>query len=96
MATAPIIRRYTPAEYLVLEREAPFKNEYRNGYIVAMAGAKRNHNRVAGNFYRKISDQFEGRPCEAFMSEMRVPHQPQRPLHLSRRRGRLRRGPLPR
>ncbi len=37
-----------------------------------MSGASRDHNRIAGNFYRKISDQLEDGPCEAFMNDMRV------------------------
>jgi Uma2 family endonuclease len=72
MATVPITKRYTPEEYLALEREARYKSEYLNGFITAMSGASRYHNRIAGNFYRKISDQLEDRPCEAFIGDMRV------------------------
>jgi Uma2 family endonuclease len=72
MATAAIRKRYTPEEYLAIERKAMFKSEYCNGYITAMAGASRAHNRIAGNMYRKVSDQLEDRPCEAFISDIRV------------------------
>ena len=68
MATAAITKRYTPEEYLALERKAEYKSEFFNGYIVAMSGASRDHNRIAGNFYRKISDQLEDGSCEAFMN----------------------------
>jgi Uma2 family endonuclease len=72
MATAAITKRYTPEEYLALERKADYKSEYCNGFIIGMSGASRDHNRVAGNFYRKISDQLEDGPCEAFSNDMRV------------------------
>ncbi len=49
MATATAKILYTPEEYLIKEREADFKSEYRNGDIVAMPGASRQHNFIAGN-----------------------------------------------
>lgn len=64
--------RYTPGEYLALERAAPFRSEYHDGGIYAMSGASREHNHIAGNFYRSISSQLADRPCEAFVSDMRV------------------------
>ncbi len=64
--------RYTPEEYLALERKADYKSEYVNGQIIAMAGASRQHNLIAGNLYREVSQQVRGRPCEAYISDMRV------------------------
>ena len=42
MSAAPL-RRYTPAEYLALERQAETKSEFWNGEIFAMAGASFEH-----------------------------------------------------
>src|SRR6266487_5535716 len=64
--------RYTPEEYLALERKADYKSEYVNGQIIAMAGASRSHNLIAGNLYRELGQQLRGRPCEAYISDMRV------------------------
>ena len=64
--------RYTPEEYLALERKADYKSEYVNGQVIAMAGASRSHNLIAGNLYREVSQQLRGRPCEAYISDMRV------------------------
>ena len=64
--------RYSPEEYLALERKADDKSEYVNGQIIAMAGASRQHNLIAGNFYREVSQQLRGRPCEAYISDIRV------------------------
>ncbi|MFH1114991.1 MAG: Uma2 family endonuclease [Pseudomonadota bacterium] len=63
---------YTAEEYLALERKAEYKSEYVNGTIIAMAGAGRWHNLIVLNLGREISGQFIGRPCEAYVSDMRV------------------------
>ncbi len=72
MATAAIVKRYTPEEYLELERNAPFKSEYCDGYITAMSGATRKHNLVAGNIHAEIHGQLADRPCEVYIGDMRV------------------------
>jgi Uma2 family endonuclease len=63
---------YTPEEYLALERKAEFKSEYVNGEIYAMSGASKEHNYISGNIYFQMRQQFHGRPCDAFTSDMRV------------------------
>jgi Uma2 family endonuclease len=72
MASATIIPRITPEQYLALERKADFKSEYHNGYIIAMAGASSQHNLIAGNLYGETRSQLKGRPCRAYVSDMRL------------------------
>jgi Uma2 family endonuclease len=72
MASATEISRFTSEQYLALERKADVKSEYCNGHIIAMAGVSRQHSMIAGNGYRKIGNQFEDRPCEVHVSDMRV------------------------
>ena len=72
MSTAAAKTRYTPEQYLALERKADFKSEFCNGFIVAMSGATRFHNLAAGNLFREISGQLKGGPCEAYIADMRV------------------------
>jgi Uma2 family endonuclease len=72
VASAALKTRLTPEQYLAIERQSGFKSEYLNGFITAMSGASRAHNRIAGNVYRKLSDQLENRPCEAFISDLRL------------------------
>jgi Uma2 family endonuclease len=72
MASAAASRRYTPEEYLALERKADFKSEYFNGHIFAMAGTSRLHNMIAGNLYSEIKAQLRGRGCEIYFSDVRV------------------------
>ena len=64
--------RYTPAEYLELERAAEVKSEYLNGEIFLMSGASRRHNLVTGNVFRLLSSQLLCRPCETYTGDMRV------------------------
>lgn len=72
MSSAVIEPRYTAEEYLALERKAEEKSEYVNGHIIAMSGASRQHNIIAANISREISSQLRGRPCESYISDMRV------------------------
>jgi Uma2 family endonuclease len=62
----------TPAEYLALERSAREKSEYVNGHIYAMAGASRPHNLIVANIIGELRTRLRGRPCEAYVSDMRV------------------------
>ena len=71
MSTAPK-RLLTPAEYLAQERRAAFKSEFYQGETFAMAGASREHNLIVGNLVGEVRDQFKGRKCEVYPSDMRV------------------------
>jgi Uma2 family endonuclease len=71
MASQPK-RYYTPEEYLALERAADYKSEYVAGEIFAMSGASEDHNTIAGNIFRLLGNQFQGRPCRVYISDMRV------------------------
>lgn len=62
----------TPKEYLAIERVAETKSEYFNGEMFAMSGASRKHNLIAGNIFGELRNQLRGRPCEAYINDMRV------------------------
>ena len=71
MATLP--KHYiTPEEYLELERQAPFKSEYVNGEMFAMAGARENHALLVTNLVRELSQKLRRGPCRVYSSDMRV------------------------
>jgi Uma2 family endonuclease len=72
MASAALKTRYTPSQYLALERDAEFKHEYYDGYITAMAGGSPEHNQLAGNIFRKLGNQLEDRECRAYISDVRL------------------------
>jgi Uma2 family endonuclease len=65
-------RRLTPQEYLAIERKAEYKNEYFDGEMFAMAGAKRWHNLITGNVVKRLGLQLDDRQCEVSASDMRV------------------------
>ncbi|HEX8096571.1 MAG TPA: Uma2 family endonuclease [Pyrinomonadaceae bacterium] len=71
MSSQPTIY-LTPEEYLAIERRAAHKSEYVDGGMVAMTGASRQHNLIAFNITREISQQLRGRACEGYASDMRV------------------------
>lgn len=59
-------------DYLVREAQSEVRHEFANGEVYAMAGASRNHNRIAGNIYSELLTGLEGKPCEPFMSDMKL------------------------
>ncbi len=65
-------RKIMPEEYLETERKAEYKSEYFDGEIFAMAGAKRNHNKVATNVSGLIWQHLKGKDCESYANDMRV------------------------
>ena len=65
-------KRFTPEEYLLLERAAETKSEYVDGEIVAMSGVSQNHNRISLGVGAELRRQLRGKKCSAFVSDMRV------------------------
>ena len=59
-------------EYLEGELISETKHEYIDGEVFAMAGASRNHERIAGNVYRHLGNHLQGKPCEPFSSDLKV------------------------
>ncbi len=62
----------TPEQYLDLERKTDYRSEYLHGEVFAMTGASRRHNLIATNIVRSLGNQLDTRPCELYVSEMRV------------------------
>jgi Uma2 family endonuclease len=55
-----------------MERKAEVRSEYLNGGIFAMVGATREHNLIATNITREVSQQLKGKPRELYSTDMRV------------------------
>ncbi len=62
----------TPQEYLDWESTQQEKHEYIGGQVYAMTGARLNHNRITLNAVASLRQPLRGRPCEAFMSDVRL------------------------
>lgn len=65
-------RRYTPEEYLELERQSDVRHEYYEGEIYAMAGETLKHSQICVNLAREVSSQIKGKPCQALSPNMKV------------------------
>lgn len=62
----------TPEEYLRGELEAAIKHEYVAGAVYAMAGARNQHNDVAGNVFAALHAKLRGKPCRPYNSDTKV------------------------
>jgi Uma2 family endonuclease len=71
MTARPEKKKYTPSEYLALEEKAETRSEYWNGEIVAMSGAKIDHQQIVMNVSRILGNELYGK-CRVFASEMKV------------------------
>ena len=64
--------RFTPEEYLTIDRQSEHKHEYFDGEIFAMTGASRKHNLISVNVAATLNNQLADRECEVYASDMRV------------------------
>ncbi|GET37190.1 Uma2 family endonuclease [Microseira wollei] len=65
-------RYYTPAEYLELEEKAEYKSEYRDGEIIQMTGGTTNHNKIAGNFYKRFPLTVQGQDYDIYIGDVKL------------------------
>ncbi len=72
MALAQRAPSLTVEEYLKYEKDSPVKHEYVGGQLYAMAGASKQHVRIAGNFFNRLDDHLTDDECEPFISDMKV------------------------
>ena len=58
--------------YMAWEELQPERNEFYQGEVFAMVGARRVHGRVVNNLARRISEVLDGTPCQVFHEGMKV------------------------
>jgi Uma2 family endonuclease len=63
---------YTLEEYLELEQEAPFKSEFVDGQLFAMAGASDSHGIITLNIGSALRVAARGSKCRVMASDMKV------------------------
>jgi Uma2 family endonuclease len=66
------MRKLAAAEYLVIERAAPFRSEFYAGEMFAMAGASPAHNRIKDNLIVSLGGALRGTDCCTLSSDQRV------------------------
>ena len=64
--------RYTPEEYLELDRAADHKGEFLNGEIYAMGGASARHALIVLNTGAEFRTLLRDRPCTVYTTDLRV------------------------
>lgn len=65
-------QKFTPEEYLAIERAAETRSEYFDGEIFAMAGASERHNQLVANLGGLFYVNRQGSKCRHYLSDMRI------------------------
>lgn len=60
------------ADYLAHEKLATERHEYVAGQIYLMAGASKQHNRIARNFINRLENAAKNKGCDVFFSDIKV------------------------
>ena len=58
--------RISIEDYLAGELISDIKHEYEDGYVYAMAGTSKNHDKIAVNLLAKFINQLSNTPCEVY------------------------------
>ena len=72
MQTAVKNEHVSVADYLAAEETSKERHEYLGGLVYAMAGETKDHNQITGNLYLAIRQHLKGKPCQVFVSDIRV------------------------
>jgi Uma2 family endonuclease len=64
--------RYTPEEYLALERSCETKHEYYDGEVFAMGGASKHHVLIVINLIVELGSQLKGSHCTIYATDLRL------------------------
>ena len=70
MSTA--LKRITPQEYLIRERQASTKSEFYRGEVVEMVRGTANHSLIAANFVGEVRNALKDKLCTVFNIDLRV------------------------
>lgn len=70
--TAVLEKKISVSEYLELEKQAGVRHEFVDGEILAMAGEKRRHNRIAGRIYAALLETAITRDCEIAFESVKI------------------------
>lgn len=72
MSALPVADRLTVEEYLRLERAAPFRSEYWNGHVLAMAGGTPAHAIIGMNVGTALNNALRTTRCTVFSPDTKV------------------------
>ncbi|MBK1832947.1 Uma2 family endonuclease [Roseibacillus ishigakijimensis] len=72
IAIEPGIVWMSVEDYLAAEERSLEKHEYIDGYVRAMAGASKNHERISLDLAVNLVSHLRGQPCEVFKADIKV------------------------
>lgn len=72
MGHAAIRPRLSAEDFLAWDAQQPFKHEYVQGEVFAMAGAEERHVTTAGNLYAALRTHLRGTPCRTYIADMKL------------------------
>lgn len=72
MAVPIVAHRLAEQEYLAIDRAAPFKSEFFDGEMFAMAGGSPMHSLIAANLIAELGTKLKGGPCKPFTNDLRL------------------------
>jgi len=72
MLSQQIMPVVTEQEYLEMEQASSSKHEFVDGYIFAMVGSSRAHNKIAMNIGSSMHQHLKDTPCDVYMSDVRL------------------------
>ena len=70
--TAQPEKKYTPEEYLELERAAEFRSEYYDGEIFEMPTSRHDHSHIKANLAPIIGLFLRGKKCRSYSTDLRI------------------------
>ncbi len=70
--TAIFEKKVSLSEYLELEKGSEVRHEFVDGEMLAMAGEKRRHNRIAGRIYARLLETAITRDCEIAFESVKI------------------------
>lgn len=59
-------------DYLTMEATSSIRHEYVEGYIYAMAGGTKSHNKISMNIGAALHQQVKGIACDVFLSDVKL------------------------
>jgi Uma2 family endonuclease len=65
-------KKISVSEYLELEKHSEVRHEFVDGELLAMAGEKRRHNRIAGRIYAALLETAITRDCEIAFETVKI------------------------
>ena len=60
-------------DYFAYEDRSTARHEYVEGFVYAMTGATKRHNRIVGRMYARLLSAEQGSGCRTYMEAVKLP-----------------------